>query len=79
MDSKKMSFSYCRKNTCGNWNKNSCMIKEPEKINGGCLHFEDNIALHRLKTQAVICKRSKQKKENKKESYDNIKLFRKRK
>ena len=50
----KLNYPYCKKSDCITFEKNRCILKEPEKINDSCLYFEDNVCFQRLKNQAVI-------------------------
>ncbi|MCJ7712847.1 hypothetical protein MUO66_00085 [Candidatus Bathyarchaeota archaeon] len=48
-----MNYPTCNKNKCINWKNGKCALKEPEKTNNYCLHFEDSMDSLRLKADAI--------------------------
>ncbi len=43
----------CTESNCINWTAGHCKLCNPEKVNGGCLDFEDVMDFLRLKADAV--------------------------
>ncbi len=43
----------CAKSNCLNWTVGHCKLYNPEKVDGGCLDFEDVMDFLRLKADAV--------------------------
>jgi len=41
---------FCEKKNCANYMKGCCALKNPEKDDGSCLHYEDVMGSLRLKT-----------------------------
>lgn len=36
-----MDYPFCEKTNCGKNKKEHCILKNPEKYDGTCLHYED--------------------------------------
>jgi hypothetical protein len=47
-----MGYPFCEKTNCVNYKKGRCILKNPEKSNESCLHFEDTMDSLRLKVNA---------------------------
>ena len=45
-----MEYPFCEKTNCVNYKKGYCFLKNPEKYDGTCLHYEDFTNSLRLKT-----------------------------
>ncbi len=48
-----MGHPSCERKTCIHWKEGHCSLSDPEKINGDCLDFEDEMDFLRLKADAV--------------------------
>jgi hypothetical protein len=48
-----MNFPSCSKTSCINWKKGKCTIKDPERTDNYCLHFEDSMDSLRLKADGI--------------------------
>ena len=44
-----LDYPFCEKTNCVNYKKGRCILKNPEKDDGTCLHYEDTLDSFRLK------------------------------
>jgi len=44
-----MDYPFCEKTNCVNHKEGRCILKNPEKSNESCLHFEDIMDSSRLR------------------------------
>ncbi|MDG6222861.1 MAG: hypothetical protein IAX21_04405 [Candidatus Bathyarchaeota archaeon] len=48
-----MDYPLCDRSNCINWNNGHCSLKDPEKDEDSCLHFDDKLDNLRLKADAI--------------------------
>lgn len=48
-----MDYPLCDRNNCINWKQGHCALKDPEKEDDSCLHYEDVLNSIRLKADAI--------------------------
>ena len=48
-----MNYPLCNRTNCINWKNGRCALKDPEKEEEYCLHYEDALDFLRLRTDAL--------------------------
>ena len=48
-----MDCQLCYRTDCINWKNGRCSIKDPEKYQKACLHYDDTLDNLRLKADAI--------------------------
>ena len=48
-----MDYPLCDRTNCINWENGRCSIKDPEKDENACLHYDDTLDNLRLKADAI--------------------------